>query len=205
MHIGEEGPKHREELNITEPVSQVSIDLGAGNLEVVASDAAPVSVAAVIQGGKNRLRQELRSGTLALSVDCVESPCSADVQVRVPAAAPLSAKTGSADIEVVGARASAELETGSGNITARELGAAEVDARSGSGDVELVALVPPRRVHVRTGSGNVTLRVPEGGAYRLDIARGSGEERVRGIARDASAERAIAVETGSGDVDIDAS
>src|SRR5689334_5412952 len=121
VHITDDAPKHREELNISEPVTQISIDVGAGNIKLIASDAvaasarpasapqagavaanaAPVNIVANIQGGKNKLRQELRDGKLALSVDCAESPCSADVEARVPAAAQLSAKTGSADIEVV--------------------------------------------------------------------------------------------------------
>ena len=195
-------PTHEEAIHVNEPVSEVRVEIGAGEVELVAADVTAVDVSARIKGEKNHLRQESRDGTLVLSIECAESPCGSRIRATVPRAVRLSAKTGSADVVLQGTRGAIELETGSGDISAAAFAGAELSAHTGSGDVSLVVAEPSQRLNIHTGSGDVHLRIPTG-KYRLALDTGSGEERVNGVVNDAAAERTIDVGTGSGDVLID--
>jgi hypothetical protein len=193
---------HEEVLHITEPVLGVRVELGAGNVELIATDVTTVDVTAKIKGEKNHLRQQVQGDTLVLSIECAESPCGTHIRATVPRAARLAATTGSADVALQGTRGAIQLETGSGDITLAGFAGTELKAHTGSGDVNLDVAEPSRRLSIHTGSGDVRLRVPTG-KYRLALDTGSGNERVNGIVEDSAAERTIDVDTGSGDVLID--
>ncbi len=131
----------------------------------------------------------------------------------------LALDTGSGLIEVEDARTQKlDVDTGSGAIRVRTSQASEVSADTGSGPVELELIGRElRRVNVDTGSGGVRLRVAQGLGFELHAEQGSG--RVRSSFTDAEpildgretvgfrrgdGQARIHVETGSGDVSIDA-
>ncbi len=106
----------------------------------------------------------------------------------------LRSDTGDGNITVVGAKGKIRLHTGDGNINAEELDgslAADtgdgnlvvagrfdgVDAETGDGNVEVTAYAGSRVASawkVRTGDGDVTVRLPEGVAADIDANTGDG-------------------------------
>ena len=121
--------------------------------------------------------------------------------MQLPANLALSLRAASGDILLENLRGDISLETGSGDIEGWGLAGVNFSAETGSGDTRL-ELSPARRVHLKAGSGDVSLTVP-GGAYRLDISTGSGDRELAGVSNDASAEDSIDVTTGSGDLKIE--
>ncbi len=107
----------------------------------------------------------------------------------------VSAATGSGDVTVQGVRGgSVVLRTGSGDVTGSTLVGTRLDVDTGSGDVKVggvsaptcilrtgsgdirVGLTgSPETVRVSTGSGDVTLALPEGMGAKLRASSGSGD------------------------------
>jgi hypothetical protein len=141
--------------------------------------------------------------------------------------------TGSGDITVSGVEgAQLRLDTGSGNVTLREgkasivrveTGSGDIDATStsgdelsfetGSGHVDVALITTFRSVHIETGSGDVTLKVPPAIGAEVDLDTGSGDIdlggltlQVRRIEHDhvtgtlGDGKGRLSVETGSGNV-----
>src|SRR5512145_1357013 len=90
---------HHEEFTIEDPVSELHVDLGAGDIQVVGADVEEIRVAASVTGSSNHLGHEITHGRLRLYNDCVsQSECGADVLVTMPAQATLNLKTGAGDV-----------------------------------------------------------------------------------------------------------
>lgn len=84
----------------------------------------------------------------------------------------VSARTGSGDIEIERAGGGLDARAGSGDIRAEAVGGA-IRVQVGSGDVD-VAQISKGDVDVRTGSGDVALRLPADAAIDLTAHTGSG-------------------------------
>lgn len=104
------------------------------------------------------------------------------------------------------------IDTGSGSIRVSELAAREVELDTGSGTVEAAMTRPVERLLVDTGSGGVTLELPEGIDAAVELDTGSGRIdvdlplEVRTMRRDhvsgriGSGRGLIEVDTGSGSI-----
>ena len=132
-----------------------------------------------------------------------------NVTVVVPTGSDLAARTGSADIGVVGEVGSAHVKTGSGDVRVDVLtGPATIE--TGSGDVEVEEARSELRVKcgsgdvvtrhaessvaISTGSGDVQIGTNQGPAL---VKTGSGDVRIIEAASD------VALTTGSGDLQIE--
>jgi DUF4097 and DUF4098 domain-containing protein YvlB len=105
-----------------------------------------------------------------------------------------------------------KLETGSGDIEAHGVKGSELRFDTGSGSVEVDLIARASRVDIETGSGDVTLRVPDDFGADISFQSGSGGfdtdlpvtvrhregGSFRGQLRDGGG--SIVVETGSGDL-----
>ena len=127
---------------------------------------------------------------------------------------PMEASTGSGDIRVWDAPAGIQAQTGSGDIELHSVGGA-LRARTGSGSV-LAEGAPGGEWQVRTGSGDVTLRLPAAAAFDLEAHTGSGDIQCAhpvtsvGRPRRSSLQGSVrgggprvSIRTGSGDVDVE--
>jgi DUF4097 and DUF4098 domain-containing protein YvlB len=111
-----------------------------------------------------------------------------------------------------------DIRTGSGNITVNGINGG-FHAEAGSGDIHGNGS-PKNMWSVRTGSGNVTLRVPSDAAFDVDISSSSGtvtlghpvtttvqgrvqESKKSVVGKVRGGGPTISVHTGSGDVQVD--
>jgi hypothetical protein len=109
--------------------------------------------------------------------------------------------TGSGDIQVRSVAGSLTASAGSGGIDAKEISGDSARVKTGSGDVTL-ALDRPADVRGEVGSGNLTVTVPAG-RYRVQTDTGSGDANV-GVTQDPSAEHLLDLDSGSGDITVQA-
>ena len=108
-----------------------------------------------------------------------------------------------------------ELQTGSGSIRASAVTARDIELSTGSGGVSVEALTRPDRVEVETGSGSVTVTLPENFGATVRLETGSGgidlggmsvtgsrirRNRVSGTTGDGRG--TLTVETGSGSIKV---
>jgi Putative adhesin len=114
---------------------------------------------------------------------------SIDYDVTVPAQTKLNTHTGSGDQQISGVQLSVTAKTGSGNITAENLGA-DAHLGSGSGDVKVNSI--KGGLHAETGSGNIRA---QGVSGEIVANTGSGD-----IEMHQAAPGDVRVETGSGNV-----
>jgi lia operon protein LiaG len=126
----------------------------------------------------------------------------------------LSFDTGSGDVTVERADGtSLKIDTGSGNADATAVKADALVVDTGSGDVTLQVLSGGRSIDIETGSGQVSLSLPDGYGADVVLDTGSGDIDLGGIpvtvqrirsdhleGRIGNGQGRLHVETGSGDV-----
>jgi Putative adhesin len=200
-----------------------------------ATGALEIDRRARVAHGQRMGQPELNGDVLTLPSNCHRGVlgwlwfCSVHYDVRVPAGMQLDVRAGSGDVGANGIQAaSLSLHTGSGDvdITAADVpqitgdtGSGDVDGagllssstvlKTGSGDVNLTFSHDPTTVQARTGSGDVTVRVPRDGAeYYVQGRTGSGDyhNRVRSLGEAPAAgtqARFINAQTGSGDLTVE--
>ncbi|MCX5194420.1 DUF4097 domain-containing protein [Streptomyces sp. NBC_00249] len=163
--------------------------------------------------------QQVSHGVLTFSEGCADT-CWTDYRLEVPASAKVKVGNSSGRITVTGV-AAAELDsdsgdvraeriagplkvrTSSGDITGTALNGPEAEVRSGSGNATLGFTRAPDSVSVTATSGDVTLKVPGAGPYRVDASSTSGDRDITvPVAPEARA--ALAVRTTSGDIRVSA-
>lgn len=141
---------------------------------------------------------------------------SGDVKISGVASADVTAASG--QIIVQGVEGPATVTTSSGDIEVHDIGGevkanaqsghvrgdglrAKIDAQAQSGDVDLKVAIP-LDIRAHTGSGHVRLTVPQG-TYRVEGDSGSGERKIS-VDQNASGTHLLDVDTGSGDVTVEA-
>lgn len=111
--------------------------------------------------------------------------------VVVPANTQLHSHTGSGDQEINGVHGLIEITSGSGHLTASDIGDS-VHAQAGSGDIDIRAV--KGNLHAKTGSGNI---------QASDVAGGfEGETGSGNIVLQQSAPGSVRAHTGSGDLEL---
>jgi hypothetical protein len=213
--------------SIPEPVRrlQISDDTGDVRIRTIGSGDSTVTSRRTSAFRDPVIKVSMTEGTLGVEVRCpggfgFADRCSVDLVVRVPSGIPVEVGTGSGDIDAAGPAGAVSLVTGSGDVRfrgvadsltlrsgsgdvdAEDLRAGRVQARSGSGDVTVAMRSAPSEVTVKTGSGDVAVRVPDDGiSYQVRTDVGSGDTEVR-VPTSPSSGPVISASTGSGDVSV---
>jgi lia operon protein LiaG len=210
-------------LRITIPTGKrVAVYVGVGRVDVtnvdgeLRVDVASADISA--RGTRGTLNLDTGSGNLRLE--------------RGEGATRLD--SGSGDVEIAGYRnGTLNIDTGSGGVRASDIEVRELAIDTGSGDIVLDAVTTPRvsldtgsgsvratlrsspeLVEVETGSGDVTLRLPDPADATVDLDTGSGsftvdfplqlirksDSHLRG--RLGEGKGRISIETGSGDISL---
>lgn len=208
-------------LRISVPSGQrVSVYLGVGRMDVtnvegdLRLDLSSGNVAA--RGTRGRLDIDTGSGDVTLNEASGEinlDTGSGDVTVTRVSNGDLKVDTGSGSVNASGVTTTAvDIETGSGDIEMAETTAPRISLETGSGSVRATLRGALEQLHVDTGSGDVTIHLPEGLGATVDLGTGSGEFTVdfplqmtrksegnlRGQLGDGHGR--IEIETGSGDI-----
>jgi len=221
---GRDGLEAYADLRVSVPKGKnVALYLGVGkafvsNVEgVIRVYVAAADVAADRTRGS--LRVETGSGNVDLrtaSGDISLSTGSGDITVSGVDGSRLNLETGSGNVTLTDAKAPGlHVETGSGSIEATASAGDELSFETGSGDVDVTLVASFRSVHIETGSGDVTLKVPPTAGAEVDLDTGSGDIdlggltlQVRRIAHDhvtgtlGDGKGRVSVETGSGNVHL---
>lgn len=128
-------------------------------------------------------RRGVSNGVLHISSACpkaVPSDCSVSYRVAVPDNVAVTVRTSTGTVNVGALRASARIQTDSGDIAVDSFCGFRLSARSRAGDVGATTVCSPERMELRSGDGDVRAVVPRG-RYRVDAVSDAGRQRVRGL------------------------
>jgi Putative adhesin len=190
-------------------VNRVSLDLGGANAVVVGGGSGRAVLVRRTDefsfGRRAQARRDVSDGVLRLRSRCpdtVLASCSASYQVRVPDNIPVTVRTSSGDVRFSAYRGSADIATGTGNISVGGYCGFLLEARAGSGNVQASASCSPERLVLRSRSGNVRAIVPAG-RYRVDADSDGGSRKVAGLTPAEDAPFQIQALSGAGNVDVE--
>lgn len=215
-----------ETTAISQPVTRLVVRNGTGDVRVRAAEAGtPVQVTRVMRWSfrEPTARTTVTDGELLVDAGCdgwFWGDCETDVDVllrpgttvqvttntgdiRVTASAAVEARTdtGSVDLSVTGSPiVNARTDTGDVTVTGGAAGAA-VHAESDTGRIRLDLTAAPSTVVATTNTGDVTVSVPEGDAYRIEADTDTGKVRVT-VPREPTSPRHIDARTDTGDVTV---
>jgi hypothetical protein len=150
-------------------------------------------------------RRSVSVGVLTLVSRCpdqVLGACSAGYRLSVPDNVPVTIRTSSGAVHLSGVRASVQVTTGSGGVTATGFCGHALSAVSDSGAVSASAECSVEQLTLRSRSGDVHATVPTG-RYRVDAASDSGSSRVRGVTAADDALFQVQALSTSGNVTVD--
>jgi hypothetical protein len=134
--------------------------------------------------------------------DQVLGTCRTAYRLTVPDNVPVRVTTSSGSVRLTGVRASVQVSTGSGGITASGFCGHSLRAVSDAGGVNATADCSVEQLVLRSRSGDVRAVVPSG-RYRVDAQSDSGSRRVRGVVPSDDASFAVQALSTSGDVSVD--
>lgn len=163
---------------------QLSVNNGAGIIEIVATDTAESTVIVEGRGGDGAQAAEetqisFSEQTSRLTVQPPEkrfgSTPPLDIRIVLPTGSTARANAGSADISVQGRLAGVTMNAGSGNLQADQIDG-DADLKVGSGDIRLGSVTGS--LDAKSGSGNV--EVDRAGS--VSATSGSGDIRVGAVA-----------------------
>jgi hypothetical protein len=147
-----------------------------------------------------------RAGVLSIGSRCpatVLGSCAASYRLTVPDNVRVTIRTTSGRVRLFGYRGSADVDTGSGDISISGVCGFGLRARSQSGDVSASAACALERMELRSGTGNVTATVPAG-RYQVDADTDTGRREVRGVTAADDAPFQIQALSSGGNVTVEA-
>jgi DUF4097 and DUF4098 domain-containing protein YvlB len=189
------------DLQVTAPAgTDLRLHTGAGNV-IVRDLTGPVDV----DTGSGNVQLE------NVSAEVTAQSGSGNMTVQ-GSAGPVRVSTGSGNVQVEGASGELYADTGSGNITVRDT-RGQVRLETGSGNLRYQG-APSGDCRFETGSGSITLEVPDDVSMDVDLETGSGDidlgfdvagqvsrRDVRGTIGDGS-QGSLRAHTGSGNIDL---
>jgi Putative adhesin len=188
-------------------------DLGSIQLNVGAADVQITGGASVVEvqridrfafGHDVREQRSASGGTFSIRSRCpaqVVRPCRIAYRIAVPDNVPIQIKTTSGDVRLAGVRASVQVSTSSGAISATDFCGFSLRAISDSGGVDTVADCSSEDLELRSRSGSVRATVPSG-RYHVDAESDSGASSVHGVTNDDDAPYQVQALSTSGDVEV---
>jgi hypothetical protein len=197
-------PSSEERAAVEGTPAAVVVEVDQGD---VAVRAVPGATGATAEATVRSVVAPERSATMdgdeaRLSWTCrLWTTCRADVDAEVPPGVRLEARTDFGDLRIVGPVGDLELETGSGEIDAREIDGRIATVEARSGDVALAFVRRPYDLEVEVSSGEIDVVVP-GGAYRVEAETRAGDVVLQGVRHHPAAPGRIRLYTTAGDVTL---
>jgi len=203
----------------------IAVDIDAGDLTVLPGAGDTVDVTRRLRYAYERptIDERWDGQALHVSTDCritwVGPGCAVDYTLTIPAEVEVRASTSTGDItvrnilgklelststgdiSVLGARHVVSLHTSTGDINAVDLASDEARASTSTGDITLRFVSSPSSVVASTGTGDLTIVLPEEQAYHVVAETSTGDIDVD-VRREDTADRAISARTSTGDIEI---
>ncbi|MDH6118672.1 DUF4097 family beta strand repeat-containing protein [Kitasatospora sp. GAS204B] len=202
-------------------VTALELDVQNASVSVTATDKDHVTVQQVEHWTVSRpvVTRTVVDNTLRISARCPqvlgisEPSCSVGLDIGAPLATAVTLTSSSGDTRIRGLAGdlslrsysgSIQLDDVSGRIAARltsgsisgtNISSAEVQAAVTSGSVDLGFAAPPRSTALNCSSGSLTVRLPPGSTYRLNVA---GPSDVNPALNDPTSPNSIVATCGSG-------
>ena len=204
------GFMHREHTTtreFTQPITRLVADTDNGNVRVRAgAEGGPVQVSARVgeSFGNARSLETVSDGVLRLTGTCrfiaLPDNCGVSYTVTVPPGTVVQVTSGTGDAVVDGTSGTITVNTGTGDISLRDVSAARVSAETGTGTIRLAFVAAPTDVVAHSGTGDIDITVPNDGSdYRVMTDSGVGDV-TDSLRHNDSSTRSIRAETGTGDV-----
>jgi hypothetical protein len=193
-------------------INGITLDLGAADAEIVGGGDRPeVQVRRTDEfafGRRAESRRQATAGELTISSRCPRSAvlhvCSARYRLTVPDNVRVTVRTSSGDVRFNGYRGSAQVDTGSGDVSVTGFCGFALRVKAQSGDLRATASCALQRLELRSRTGDVRATVPTG-RYQVDAESDDGERNVRGVTEAEDAPFQIQALSSSGDVTVEAS
>jgi hypothetical protein len=192
-------------------VNGITLDLGAADAVIVGGGDRPaVEIRRTDEfafGRRAESRRDATGGELRISSRCprtVLQVCSASYRLTVPDNVRITVRTTSGDVRFSGYRGSAQIDTGTGDISVSGFCGFALRARAQSGDVGAGASCALERLELRSRMGDVRALVPPG-RYQVDAVSDDGSRIVRGVTEAEDAPFQIQALSSAGDVAVEAS
>jgi hypothetical protein len=199
--------EHTTTREFTQPITRLVADTDNGDVRIRAgADGQPVQVTARVGESFDNARssETVTNGVLRLTGRCwfilLPDNCGVSYTVTVPPGTVVQVTTGTGDAVVDGTSATITVDTGTGDVSVRDVRAARVSAETGTGTVRLEFAAAPEDVVAHSGTGDVDITVPDDGSdYRVVTDSGVGDV-TDNLPHNDSSTRSIRAETGTGDV-----
>ena len=181
------------------------------DVRVVAADADVITVDVDLVSGwlSTDYESEQAGGDILLSADCqplLIPGCGGSVTIGVPAGTQFELQATGQDVDLAGIDGVATIRTGSGDVSGSDLALVDLGVSTSSGDVDVAFAQQPLGVKATTDSGDVDVELPTGDVtYDVVTEAGSGDVDSDIEPGGETAEGFIAIETGSGDVNLEES
>lgn len=214
----------------THPITGVRVDVVSGDVQIGPGAAGQALVRQSMRWVRHRplVRETWEGDTLVVRVTCADgtfllpNSCSADLDLKVPAAVPVTVTARSGNVAAAGLSGTVHVETDSGDIqltddsgtvvahaisgsvTGQGLTAPDADVQADSGDVALAFSAAPDRVVSRVVSGNTLILVPRGDGYLVTGQTLSGQRTVDQELENGQSARIVSADSDSGDVEVHA-
>jgi hypothetical protein len=192
-------------------INGITLDLGAADAEIVGGGDRPaVGIRRTDEfafGRRAESRRDARGGVLMISSRCprtVLDVCSSRYRVTVPDNVRVTIRTTSGNVRFSGYRGSAQVDTGTGDISVAGFCGFALRARAQAGDVSAGASCALERLELRSRTGDVRAVVPAG-RYQVDADSDDGRQSVRGVTVAEDAPFQIQALSSAGDVVVEAS
>jgi hypothetical protein len=191
--------RHHEQQEFTAPIRTVDVDTGRGEVHIVGTDAATITVdAAVSEGLRAGDHSERIDGDrLVVRATCpviFSTWCGVDYTIRAPAGTAVVSHTSGGAVDVTGVTGDVTLsssgggvhvtgggghtltlDSSGGGVTGDALTADVVTASSSGGGVRLRFAEPPKMVKADSSGGGINIELPNSsGAYQVNASSSGG-------------------------------
>jgi Putative adhesin len=199
--------QRRAQFAVSDPVHQVVVASGAGDISLVATDTDRVIVRQDTHWvtGKATPRHSVSGGVLRLADGCKRHwpifRCATSYRIEVPRDVAVDAHSDAGDVRVRGAGGSVSMTSDAGDVEATGLTGAHVRAGSDAGDVHLAFAAAPSSVDAETDAGDVEVTLPRG-EYAVSTHTDAGDTTIGGIVRNDRSPHVVDARSDAGDVTV---
>jgi Putative adhesin len=203
------GEKRQTLYTVRGSLDGITLDLGDVSADIVGAGERPSVVVRRVDevafGRRPEIERSVNGGILRIRTRCPSSvprSCSSHYRLAVPDNVPVTVRTSSGDVRFGRFRASARIDTSTGNIDVSSFCGFSLQANTNLGDVQASAICPPDSMTLRSRTGTVHAVVPRG-RYRVDADSDSGRRVVQGLSSADDAPFQVQALSGSGDVVVE--